>query len=49
MKEVELNLQAVENSRPVVDYAYVYSWDGMVTIGNTAILSFEFFNMGKSS
>lgn len=48
MKEVELNLQAVENSRPVVDYAYVYSWDGMVTIGNTAILSFEFFNMGKS-
>lgn len=44
----KLNLQAVENSRPVVDYVNVYSWDGNVTVGNTATLSFEFYNMGKS-
>lgn len=44
----DLNLQAVENARPVVDYVNVYSYDGNVTIGNTAMLSFEFYNMGKS-
>ncbi len=44
----ELNLQAVENSRPVVDYVNVYSWDGNVVAGNTASLSFEFYNMGRS-
>ena len=44
----ELNLQAVENSRPVVDYVNVYSWDGNVVVGNTATLSFEFYNMGRS-
>lgn len=44
----ELNLQAVENSRPVVDYVNVYSWDGNVMAGNTATLSFEFYNMGRS-
>jgi hypothetical protein len=44
----ELNLQAVENSRPVVDYVNVYSWDGNVVSGSTATLSFEFYNMGKS-
>ncbi len=44
----ELNLQAVENSRPVVDYVNVYSWDGNVISGSTATLSFEFYNMGKS-
>ena len=44
----KLNLQAVENSRPVVDYVNVYSWDGSVIVGNTATLSFEFYNMGKS-
>ncbi|NLK27164.1 MAG: hypothetical protein GX306_02285, partial [Clostridiales bacterium] len=44
----ELNLQAVENSRPVVDYVNVYSWDGSVIVGNPATLSFEFYNMGKS-
>ncbi len=44
----ELNLQAVENSRPVVDYVNVYSWDGNVMVGNPATLSFEFYNMGKS-
>ncbi|MDF2904821.1 MAG: hypothetical protein K0R34_142 [Herbinix sp.] len=44
----ELNLQAVENSRPVVDYVNVYSWDGNVVMGNPATLSFEFYNMGRS-
>lgn len=44
----ELNLQVVENARPVVDNISVYSWDGNVTVGNTATLSFEFYNMGKS-
>ncbi|MDF2483883.1 MAG: hypothetical protein K0R46_51 [Herbinix sp.] len=44
----ELNLQAVENSRPVVDYVNVYSWDGNVVVGNPATLSFEFYNMGRS-
>ncbi len=44
----KLNLQVVENSRPVVDYVNVYSWDGQVTVGNPATLSFEFYNMGKS-
>lgn len=47
-KTVELNLQAMENSRPVVDYVNVNSWEGMVTVGNTATLSFEFYNMGRS-
>ena len=47
-KTEKLNLQAIENARPVVDNVNVYSWDGMVTVGNTAYLSFEFYNMGKS-
>ncbi len=42
----ELNLQAIENSRPVVDYVNVYSWDGNVVSGSPASLSFEFYNMG---
>ena len=46
--EVELSLQAVENSRPAIDYVSVYSWDGAVIVGNPATLSFEFYNMGKS-
>ncbi len=49
-KRVEkLNLQAVENSRPVVDNVNVYSWDGAVTVGTTATLAFEFYNMGRSA
>ena len=47
-KTEKLNLQAIENARPVVDSVNVYSWDGMVTTGNTAYLSFNFYNMGKS-
>lgn len=45
----ELLLQVVENARPMVNYAEVYSYDGMVTVGNPATLSFEFYNMGKSA
>ena len=44
-----LTLQAVENARPVVDYVNVYSYDGNVSIGNPAFLSFEFYNMGRSA
>lgn len=47
-KSYDVNLQVVENSRPVVDYVNVYSWDGGVTVGNVASLAFEFYNMGKS-
>lgn len=48
-KSYDLNLRAVENARPVVDYVNVYSYEGMVTTGNPAMLSFEFYNMGKSA
>lgn len=48
-QEYDLNLQVVENARPVVDYVNVYSWDRGVTVNNPASLSFEFYNMGKST
>lgn len=44
----DLNLQVIENARPVIDNAYVYSWDGMVTVGTPATLHFDFYNMGRS-
>ena len=44
----KLSLQAVENSRPVVDNVNVYSYDGAVMAGTPATLSFEFYNMGRS-
>lgn len=47
-KLLELNLQTIENYRPVVDYVNIYSWDGLVSMGMPATLSFEFYNMGKS-
>lgn len=47
-KTEKLNLQAVENSRPVVDNVNVYSWDGPVMSGTPATLAFEFYNMGRS-
>ncbi|MDF2845834.1 MAG: hypothetical protein K0R00_4260 [Herbinix sp.] len=47
-KTEKLNLQAVENSRPVVNNVQVYSYDGMITVGTPATLAFEFYNMGKS-
>lgn len=47
-KTLELNIQTIENYRPVVDYVDIYSWDGFVSMGMPATLSFEFYNMGKS-
>jgi len=47
-KVEELNLQAVENARPVADNINVYSFDGNVVAGSTATLAFDFYNMGKS-
>lgn len=44
----KLNLQAVENARPVIDNVNVYSFDGNVVSGTPATLSFEFYNMGRS-
>ncbi len=47
-KTEALNLQVVENARPMVDNIDLYSWDGGVIVGNNATLYFEFYNMGKS-
>lgn len=49
VEEHELNLQVVENARPVVDYVSLYSWDEGVKVGMPASISFEFYNMGKST
>jgi hypothetical protein len=43
-----INLQAVENARPVVENVYVGSWDVPV-INQPTVLTFEFYNMGKST
>ncbi|MDF2588709.1 MAG: hypothetical protein K0S41_2550 [Anaerocolumna sp.] len=52
MNDVEvtetINLQAVENSRPVVDNIMVGGYD-MPTINQPTALTFEFYNMGKSA
>ncbi len=47
-KTETLNLNTMENARPVADNINVTSWDGTVMVGTTATLSFEFYNMGKS-
>ncbi len=47
-KTYTLNLNAMENARPVVDNVNVYSWDGAVMVQSSATLSFYFYNMGKS-
>ena len=46
MKET-ITLQAVENSRAVVNNVFVGAYD-MPTINQPAALTFEFYNMGKS-
>ncbi|GAA4655077.1 hypothetical protein GCM10023142_22150 [Anaerocolumna aminovalerica] len=43
-----INLQAVENSRPVVNNIYVGSW-GTPTVNQPTAVTFEFYNMGKST
>jgi len=42
-----INLQAVENSRPVVNNIFVGSY-GLPTVNQPTGLTFEFYNMGKS-
>ena len=42
-----INLQAIENARPVVNNVYVGSYE-MPTINQPTALTFEFYNMGKS-
>ena len=50
LKKVEtLNLNAEENARPVADNISVSSWEGAVTVGGTATLTFDFYNMGKAT
>lgn len=43
-----LNLQAVENARPVVQNISVGSWE-TPTINQSAAMNFDFYNMGKST
>ena len=42
-----INLQAVENSRPVVENVYLDQWTP-ATVGQSVLLYFQFYNMGKS-
>lgn len=50
LKKVEtLNLNAEENARPVADNISISSFDGSVTVGGTATLIFDFYNMGKAT
>lgn len=43
-----INLQAVENSRPEVENMYLDNWS-TPTVGQSALLNFQFYNMGKST
>lgn len=43
-----INLQAVENSRPEVENLYLDNWN-TPTVGQSVLLYFQFYNMGKST
>lgn len=43
-----INLQAVENTRPVVDNVVVGSWESP-TVNQPTVLTFQFYNLGKST
>jgi len=43
-----INLQATENTRPVVDNVVVGSWESP-TVNQPTVLSFQFYNLGKST
>lgn len=43
-----IKLQAVENSRPVIENITIGTWD-MPTLNQSTGMSFEFYNMGKST
>lgn len=42
-----INLQAVENTRPVIENIAVGTWDAPI-VNQPTMLTFEFYNMGKS-
>lgn len=46
--ENEIKLHVLENYRPVIENVTVDAWNG-ITVGNPVDLSFEFYNMGKST
>jgi len=46
--ENTIKLRAIENYRPVIENINIDSWNG-ITVGNPVDLSFEFYNMGKST
>ena len=46
--EETINLTAIENSRPNVDNIYMENWITPV-VGQSSTLSFQFYNMGKST
>lgn len=45
-----IKLQAVENAKPVVEGIGIYDWyTGILTVDTSATMTFEFYNMGKST
>ena len=46
--ENNIKLRAVENYRPEIENIYIDAWEG-VYVGTPVDLSFEFYNMGKST
>lgn len=47
-EENNIKLRAIENYRPVIENIYIEAWEG-VYVGTPVDLSFEFYNMGKST
>lgn len=43
-----INLQAVENARPVIDNIVVGSWEAAI-VNQPTVVTFDFLNMGKST
>ena len=43
-----IKLYALENYRPVIENVMIDAWNG-ISVGNPVDLSFEFYNMGKST
>lgn len=46
--ENTIKLRAIENYRPVIENISIDSWNG-ISVGNPVDMSFEFYNMGKST
>ncbi|MBR5967195.1 MAG: hypothetical protein IK001_01230, partial [Lachnospiraceae bacterium] len=47
-EENTVKLRAIENYRPVIENIHIDSWAG-INVGEPVDLSFEFYNMGKST